>query len=103
LWITETGYPADPAEQSDPEYRGGSVAQARYLSSAIPAMFCAGAARVFVTERNALTGRYASEGVLDTSDPLTPFPRYTRRAAFYAVRALADGAGRAVPARRRCQ
>jgi hypothetical protein len=88
MWVTETGYPADPAEQTDPSYRGGPGAQARYLSAAIPAMLAAGAAKVFLTERDALSGPYASEGVLDTDDPLTADPQYTRRPSFYAVRRL---------------
>ena len=94
LWVTETGYPADPAEQTDPKYQGGASAQARYLASALPAMLGAGAANVFVTERDAVGGRYASEGVLDTADPLTDSPVYTRRPSFYVVRHLADGAWR---------
>ena len=31
LWVTETGYPADPTQQTDPAYQGGPEAQARYL------------------------------------------------------------------------
>jgi hypothetical protein len=89
LWVTETGYPADPAWQTDPAYRGGPAAQARWLTRVIPAMVHAGAAMVFVTERDSLTGRYASEGVLKSADPLTASPRYARRPSFYAVRALA--------------
>jgi hypothetical protein len=88
LWVTETGYPADPAQQTDPSYRGGPAAQARYLSAVIPAMLGAGAAKVFVTERDALSGRYASEGVLDSDDPLTADPQFTRRPSFYAVQRL---------------
>jgi hypothetical protein len=99
LWITETGYPADPAHQSDPAYRGGPDAQARYLADAVPAMVRAGAAKVFVTERDALTGAFASEGILDTSEPLLADPQYVRRPSFYAVRAMAR-AGRRALARR---
>jgi hypothetical protein len=90
LWVTETGYPADPSQQTDPAYQGGAPAQARYLASAIPAMICAGASKVFITERDSLTGRYASEGVLQTTDPLTAFPQYTRRPSFYSARKLAE-------------
>jgi hypothetical protein len=94
LWVTEAGYPADPGYQTDPAYRGGPDAQARYLTAAVPSMIRAGAARVFVTERDALDGRFASEGILDTSDPLSDEPQYTRRPSFDAVRALArPGAG----------
>jgi hypothetical protein len=94
LWVTETGYPADPSQQPDPGYQGGAEAQARYLAAALPAMLRAGAAAVFVTERDALTGRYASEGVLDTTDPLTADPVYTRRPSFGVVRRLATGGWR---------
>jgi hypothetical protein len=90
LWVTETGYPADSTWQRDPAYRGGPEAQARYLSDVIPAMLGAGAAQVFVTERDALAGPFASEGVLDTDDPLTAFPHWERRPAFFAVHALAE-------------
>jgi hypothetical protein len=98
LWVTETGYPADPAWQTDPGYRGGPLAQARWLATVIPAMIHAGAAMVFVTERDSLTGRYASEGVLQSTDPLIANPTYTRRPSFYAVRALARCADRSATA-----
>jgi hypothetical protein len=88
LWVTETGYPADPAWQTDPGYKGGPASQARWMTRVIPAMLRAGAAIVFVTERNSLTGRYASEGILESTDPLTADPEYARRLAFYAVQRL---------------
>lgn len=90
LWVTETGYPADPSQQTNPAYRGGARAQARYLTAIIPAMICAGAAKVFVTERDSLTGTFASEGLLQTVDPLAAEPQYRRRPSFYAVRKLAE-------------
>jgi hypothetical protein len=89
LWVTEAGYPADPAWQTDPSYRGGPAAQARYLLHAVPAMIGAGAAKGFVTARDSLSGPFASEGVLQSSDPLTASPSYRRRPAFYAMRLLA--------------
>jgi hypothetical protein len=88
LWITETGYPADPAWQTDPGYRDGPASQARWMTTVIPAMLHAGAAMVFVTERDSLSGRYASEGVLRCPDPLPADPVCTPRPSFYAVRAL---------------
>lgn len=92
LWVTETGYPADPAQQTDPGYRDGATAQARWLATVIPAMFAAGSAKVFVTERDWGTGKFATEGVLKSPDPLPPAPTVTRRPAFYAVQRLAkDG------------
>jgi hypothetical protein len=89
LWITETGYPADPAYQTDPGYRDGATSQAEWMSHTIPAMLGAGAAMVFVTERDSMTGRFASEGILQSADPLTAEPQYKLRPSFYAVRALA--------------
>ncbi|MGZ4177566.1 MAG: hypothetical protein ACXVUX_15215 [Solirubrobacteraceae bacterium] len=56
LWVTETGYPADPTWQTEPGYRDGPAGQARWMATAIPAMLHAGAARVFVTERDSLAG-----------------------------------------------
>ena len=88
LWITETGYPADPSQQTDPAYRGGAPAQARYLQTVIPKMLRAGAGLVFITERDALTGPYATEGILDTADPLTDHPHYTRRPSYHTVHNL---------------
>jgi hypothetical protein len=95
LWVTETGYPADPSEQTDRGYEDGAASQARYITQVIPAMIAAGAGKVFATERDAMTGRYASEGVLSAPDPLPALPSFTRRPSFYAVRSLADGAWRA--------
>ena len=89
LWVTETGYPADPTQQTDPAYQGGPEAQARYLNAVIPTMIRAGAAKIFITEPDSLTGPYASEGILNTADPLTADPHYTRRPSFYTIRRLA--------------
>jgi hypothetical protein len=89
LWVTEAGYPTDTSQQNDSSYRGGADAQARYLTAVVPSMIRAGAAKVFITERDALSGPFASEGILDTSDPLVANPRYTRRPSFDAVRSLA--------------
>jgi hypothetical protein len=86
LWVTETGYPADPAWQTQPGYQRGPVSQARWMTTVIPAMLHAGAAMVFVTERDNLTGPYASEGILETPDPLTANPQYTRRPSYYSIR-----------------
>lgn len=89
LWVTETGYPADPAFQTDPSYQNRPASQARWMTSVIPAMLHSGAAMVFLTERDTLTGRYASEGILQSTDPLTADVSYTLRPSYYAVRALA--------------
>ena len=89
MWVTETGYPSDPAYQTDPGYRDGATSQAKWMTHVIPAMLGSGAAMVFVTERDSMTGRFASEGILECADPLTADPQYRLRPSFYAVRALA--------------
>lgn len=92
IWITEAGYPADPAYQTDPAYRGGPGAQARYLAAALRELHRAGAAKIFVTQRDmaASQGSFASEGVLaGLADPIAPDPHVIRRPAFYACRAFA--------------
>jgi hypothetical protein len=95
LWVTETGYPADPAWQSEGRYHDGPASQAAWMTYVIPAMLAAGATTVFVTERDSLAGRYASEGILRSSDPLTADPSYVRRPSFYAVQRLARSLARA--------
>jgi hypothetical protein len=89
MWVTETGYPADPAYQTDPGYRNGATSQAKWMYRVIPAMLQSGAAMVFVTERDSMTGRFASEGILQTADPLKADPQCKLRPSFDAVRALA--------------
>jgi hypothetical protein len=90
LWVTETGYPADRTQQTYLGYQDGPAGQARYLADAIPNMIRAGAAAVFVTERDTLSGPYASEGFLQTPDPLPAFPADSRRPSFYTIRQLAN-------------
>ena len=92
LWITEHGYPSDPAFQYDPSYAGGSASQAAFLSASIPTLLDAGAAKVFVTERDNLGGQFASEGVLggNVLDPPPADAQPIEKPAFATVRALAD-------------
>ncbi|HET9105430.1 MAG TPA: choice-of-anchor D domain-containing protein [Solirubrobacteraceae bacterium] len=92
LWVTEHGYPADPSSQWDPAYRSGADAQAAYLQASIPTLIDAGAARVFVTERDNLGGADASEGLLggDVADPPVADPQVVPRPAFAAVARLDD-------------
>lgn len=92
LWVTETGYPANPVEQTDPGYEDGPQAQAAWLTAVIPAMLASGVQRVFVTERDLSHGAYASEGVLQAPNPLPASPAIRRRPAFYAVQRLARAA-----------
>ena len=92
IWITEAGYPADPVYQTDPAYHGGTSAQARYLAHALRDLYRAGAAKIFVTQRDMAGGQgpSSSEGVLaGLGDPIMPDPHVTRRPAFYACRAFA--------------
>jgi polysaccharide biosynthesis protein PslG len=89
LWVTETGYPANRAEQSDPGYETGPRAQAHWLTATVPAMLASGVEKVFVTERDLSRGQYASEGVLQAPNPLPASPHIRRRPSFYAVQRLA--------------
>jgi hypothetical protein len=93
LWVTEHGYPADPAFQWDPAYRGsdaatGDAAQAAFLRRSVRLLAQTGARQVFVTLRDNLYGEFLSEGIehIDESQPGYPV---TRRPAFAAVRDLA--------------
>jgi hypothetical protein len=91
LWVTEHGYSADPAFQSDPAYRDGEAAQGAYLTQTLLGLGEVGAPQVFVTLHDGgLDGEYATEGLerIDT----TPGGDYAvaRRPAFAAVRRLVD-------------
>jgi hypothetical protein len=93
IWVTEHGYPADPAFQWDPAYRGtdaasGDEAQANLLRRSIPLLAKAGASQIFITLRDNLYGEYLSEGIahIDESQPGDPA---TRRQSFETLRDLA--------------
>jgi hypothetical protein len=92
LWVTEHGYPSDPQYQYDPGYVGGEAAQASYLEASVPTLVDAGAAEVFVTERDNLSGPFASEGVLggDVADPPPADPEIVTKPAFAVVQTMAD-------------
>jgi hypothetical protein len=92
LWVTEHGYPSDPAFQYDPSYGAGAASQAAYLTASIPTLIDAGASEVFVTERDNLGGQFASEGVLggDVSDPPVANPTVVEKPSYAAVQTLAD-------------
>jgi len=69
LWVTETGYPSDPAYQEDLAFHGvdadtGLSEQAAYVNELVPTLLSAGVSELFVTERDNLTGESASEGLL---------------------------------------
>jgi hypothetical protein len=93
IWVTEHGYPADPAFQWDPAFRGtdpvsGSQAQAALLERSVPLLAKAGAGEIFVTLRDNLYGEYLSEGLIHVDDAQPGDPA-TRRPAFDAMRDLA--------------
>ena len=91
LWVTEHGYPSRRRWQFDPRFRGRQPAQAAYLSRSVPALLRAGAANVFVTERDNLHGRFSSEGLLGgrVADPPPAFPRVVPKLAVAALERLA--------------
>ena len=88
LWVTEHGYPADPAFQADPTFSAGEPSQAAYLTETLVGLGEAGADQVFVTLRDNLGGEYASEGLIHI-DEAGDFPS-RRRLAFGAVRRVVD-------------
>lgn len=88
VWVTEHGYPADPAYQVDPAFDGGEGAQAAYLTESVLSLAEAGANEIFVTLRDNLDGGFASEGVVAIDDR-APFAA-RRKPAFAAVRRLVD-------------
>jgi hypothetical protein len=92
LWVTEHGYPSDPAYQYDPSYAAGPDSQASYLAASIPTLVDAGASMVFVTDRDNLSGQYASEGLLggDVLDPPVADPEPIEKPSFAAVREISD-------------
>ena len=93
LWVTEHGYPADPAYQYDPSYRGGEPAQAAYLRDSLPTLVRAGAGRIFVSTRDTWPNEYGpsspynSEGIASVSDTAPYSAR--RRPAWNVFRLLA--------------
>jgi polysaccharide biosynthesis protein PslG len=89
VWVTEHGYPADPAFQWDPAYRGGDAAQAAFLRDSIPRLRAAGADQVFVTLRDNLWGEYLSEGLVHIDESVPTYPA-VRRPAFGVSRGLSD-------------
>jgi hypothetical protein len=93
IWVTEHGYPADPAFQWDPAYRGAdpataAEAQAALLRDSIPLLADAGAAQIFITLRDFVFGEFLSEGLAHVEDAPPTYPA-ARRPAFAAVRQLA--------------
>ncbi|MGH2742991.1 MAG: hypothetical protein ACRDN8_11000 [Thermoleophilaceae bacterium] len=97
VWVTEHGYPADPAYQTDPAFRGGESAQAAFLTESVLSLAEAGADEVFVTLRDNLDGGFASEGVVGIDDQAPHLAR--RKPAFAAVRRLVDRWGELMSAR----
>jgi hypothetical protein len=92
LWVTEHGYPSDPAYQYDPGYHSGPASQAAFLAASIPTLVDAGASEVFVSERDNLSGPYSSEGVLggNVSDPPVDDPQVVEKPSYAAVAGVAE-------------
>ena len=70
VWITESGYTSNPAEQELPQYQGGEEAQARWLKDTIPYLFQLGAARVFwfqLIDNPRQAARAAAMGLLNSN------------------------------------
>jgi hypothetical protein len=97
VWVTETGYPADPAYQRDPAFVGGEGAQAAFLTESVLSLVEAGAGEVFVTLRDNLWELFLTEGVITVGDQ----PPYAvrRKPAFAAMRRLVDSWDRLVALR----
>jgi hypothetical protein len=91
VWVTEHGYPSDPAYQYDLSYTAGADSQAAYLTASVPTLIDAGASQVLVTERDNVGGQYASEGVLggDVLDPPVADPHVVEKPSYTALAALA--------------
>jgi len=89
LWVTEFGYSADSAFQSDVKFTGGEAAQATYLAAAMPVILGAGGEKIFVTQRDWGTAQFEAEGILDVDDPLPAAPIVRRRPAFSVVQQAA--------------
>jgi hypothetical protein len=88
VWVTEHGYPADQAYQTDPAFQGGEPAQASYLTESVLALAGSGASEVFVTLRDNHTERWQSEGVVSIGE--APSFAARRKPAFAAMRRLVD-------------
>jgi hypothetical protein len=94
LWITETGYPSEPAHQWDLSLKGGEPDQARWVARGPRELLAGGAARVFVTLRDGpefgAQSAFASEGVVRWPQ-LAADGRVIPKPAFFALRRLASG------------
>ena len=84
LWVTEHGYPSDPAWQRDPRHLAGEPSQAAYLAETLPALAVAGADQVFVTLHDGGGGAFDSEGILEGTGRAGG--SFRRKAAWYAFR-----------------
>ena len=93
VWVTEHGYPADPAYQGDPAYAAGDSSQAAYLTQTLVGLGEAGAEQIFVTLRDNLGREYASEGLVHIDETAGAGYPVQRRPAFSAVRRLVDSWG----------
>ena len=92
LWVTETGYPSEPAHQWDPSLTGGERDQARWIARGPRALLAGGCDRVFVTLRDGPEfgpqSAFASEGIVHWPE-LTADGRAIPKPAFAALRRVA--------------
>ena len=92
LWITETGYPSEPAHQCDPALKGGERDQARWIARGPRELIAGGAARAFVKLPDGPElgpqSAFASEGVVRWPQ-LAADGRAIPKPAFGALRRLA--------------
>ena len=91
LWVTEHGYPAIRAFQYDPAYPRRREASRPLPERSLPALRRAGAAQVFVTQRDSWPdefgrGEFASEGILNLGQRAAL--RSPAQAAFDTVSAI---------------
>ena len=93
LWVTEAGYPSDPAFQYDPAFLGGPADQARFMRAMVLRILGAGAGRVFVTARDS---EYSEWGVL-TSEGVRTWPALAPKPSYAVISALTRSL------RRRCR
>ena len=84
MWVTEHGYPSDPAYQAVVRRPTGEQAQADYLAVTLPMLALNGADQVFVTLRDAGSGEFASEGIVE--GPGSPDSPFRRKQAWSVVR-----------------
>lgn len=82
-WVTEHGFPSDPAFQPGAPAPLGEPAQAAYLARSLPTLGLAGADQIFITLRDGGGAEFASEGILGGQGP--PGASFRRKLAWQTV------------------